>query len=255
MGQVKIVIAVTLLLVLITSFVIVFLIFYQKRYYAHKKEKQQLQVQFAHTLLQSQIEIQEQTLQHLSRELHDNLGQVASLIKINLLALQLHQQSSTPEKIEDIIELTRQLITDIKSMSVSLGSDRIAQIGLAKAIGIEVDRLNKTDQFSANYQLQGTMPEIESGKAVILYRMAQEVLNNMVKHSGASQLNISLFTTEKSFILAFIDNGIGFNSEEKMKAQGAGLKNLTTRALLIDAQLQIQSSPGTGTQITIALPL
>ena len=94
-------------------------------------------------------------------------------------------------------ELTRQLITDIKSLSVSLGSDRIAQTGLAKAIEIEADRLNKTGQFTATYQLQGSMPDIDKDKAVILYRMVQEVLNNMVKHSKATQIDISLDATDK----------------------------------------------------------
>jgi len=254
-GEIKLVLAVTLLLLLITSFVILFLFFYQKRYYTHKKEKEQLQSQFAQTLLQSQIEIQEQTLQHISRELHDNLGQVASLIKINLNTLQLSNPDKANDKIENTKELTRQLITDIKSLSVSLGSDRITQSGLVKAIETEVDRLNKTGEFDASFRQLGSLPEIDNDKAVILYRMSQEVLNNMVKHSGAKQIDISLITKDNLFILAFKDNGTGFNVEEKMNASGAGLRNLKNRALLINAKINIQSSPGAGSQVTIELPL
>ena len=238
-----------LLLICFIGFVLV--IFYYKR----KKQQIELKKQFAQTLLQSQIEIQEQTLQHISRELHDNLGQVASLIKINLNTLQLSNAEKAAEKIENTLDLTRQLITDIKSLSVSLGSDRIAQTGLAKALQTEVDRLNKIEQFTASYELQGAMPEINNDKAVILYRMAQEVLNNMVKHSRAKQIKILLIANENLFTLAFHDDGIGFNADEKMNASGAGLRNLKSRALLINAQLHIQSLPGTGTQITIKLPL
>ena len=254
-GEIKIVVAITLLLLLITAFVILFLFLYQKKYYQHKKEKAQLQSLFAQSLLQSQIEIQEQTLQHIGRELHDNLGQVASLIKINLNTLQLSNADAATEKIEYTKELTRQLITDIKSLSVSLGSDRITETGLYKAIETEVDRINKTGLFTATYTLQGRLPDIDKDKAVILYRMVQEVLNNMVKHSKASQIDISICTNDNLFILAFKDDGMGFNVEEKMNASGAGLKNLKTRALLINAQLHIQSSPGAGTQVTIELPL
>ena len=238
-----------LLLICFIGFVLV--IFYYKR----KKQQIELKKQFAQTLLQSQIEIQEQTLQHISRELHDNLGQVASLIKINLNTLQLSNAEKAAEKIENTLDLTRQLITDIKSLSVSLGSDRIAQTGLAKALQTEVDRLNKIEQFTASYELQGAMPEINNDKAVIIYRMAQEVLNNMVKHSRAKQIKILLIANENLFTLAFNDDGIGFNADEKMNASGAGLRNLKSRALLINAQLHIQSLPGTGTQITIKLPL
>lgn len=245
----------TIILFLLVIFIVAFIFLYQKRYYKYLKDKQDQAIQFSHTLLQSQIEIQEQTLQHIARELHDNLGQVASLIKINLNTLQLTDTEKAAEKIANTLELIRQLITDIKSLSVSLGSDRIAQTGLAKAIETEVERLNKTDQFTASYELKGTMPEIDNDKAVILYRMAQEVLNNMVKHSRAKQIKILLQVSETLFTLAFNDDGIGFNAEEKMNASGAGLKNLATRALLINAQLHIKSFPGTGTQIRIELPL
>ena len=238
-----------LLLICFIGFVLV--IFYYKR----KKLQLELKKQFSQTLLQSQIEIQEQTLQHLSRELHDNFGQVASLIKINLNTLQFSDPEKATEKIEATKDLTRQLIADIKSLSVSLGSDRLTQVGLAKALETEVERLNKTGEFTAVYEVRDEIPVLHNDKLVILYRMAQEVLNNMVKHSQAKQIKISLHASDNLFILAFSDDGIGFNADEKRNASGAGLRNLHNRALLINAQLHIQSLPGKGTTITISLPL
>jgi len=244
---------------IIIVFIIVFIFFILFNFYKRNKEYRKsislLQYQYQQTLLQSQIEIQEQTLQHLSRELHDNLGQVASLIKINLTTLKLSEPEKAAEKIEHTKDLTRQLIADIKSLSVSLGSDRIAQTGLIKAIETEVERLNKTGEFIAAFQLQRPIPEIDNDKAVILYRMVQEVLNNMVKHSQAKHLNIFIHVKQNVFILALDDDGIGFNAEEKMNASGAGLRNLKNRALLINAQLHLKSLPGTGTEITIEMPL
>ena len=118
-----------------------------------------------------------------------------------------------------------------------------------------MERLNKTGEFIATYNLLGAIPDIDADKALILYRMAQEVLNNMVKHSKAKHINILLQVNENVFILAFSDDGIGFNAEEKATASGAGLRNLQSRALLINAQLHIESLPGNGTTITIGLPL
>ena len=240
---------------LFIAFIVSFLLVNQKRHFNYLKEKQELKNVFQQTLLQSQIEIQEQTLQHISKELHDNFGHIASLIKINLFTLQLNDTEKALAKIEDTKDLTRQLIADIKSLSVSLGSDRIAQAGLAKAIETEVEHLNKTGEFTATYNLLGPMPDIDADKALILYRMAQEVLNNMVKHSKAKHINILLQVNENVFILAFSDDGIGFNAEEKATASGAGLRNLQSRALLINAHLHIESLPGNGTTITIGLPL
>lgn len=249
------IIAFSAILILLAILLIVFINIQQRKKIIYHKEKQLLQSQFSQILLQSQIEIQEQTLQHISKELHDNFGHIASLIKINLFTLQLNDTDKALAKIEDTKDLTRQLIADIKSLSVSLGSDRIAQTGLAKAIETEVEHLNKTGEFIAAFQLQGPMPDIDADKALILYRMAQEVLNNVVKHSKAKHINILLQVNENVFILAFSDDGIGFNAEENATASGAGLRNLQSRALLINAHLHIESLPGNGTTITIGLPL
>jgi signal transduction histidine kinase len=239
---------------LLGLFIILLAALYSNKQAKNKNEKLKMQSQFAQTLLQSQLEIQEQTLQHISHELHDNLGQVASLIKINLNTLQLNDSFKATKKIEITKDLTRQLISDLKSLSVSLSADRITKDGLVKALETEVERLNKTEQFTATLTQDGDTPPIGNDKAVILYRMAQEILNNTVKHSNAKQIKVSLNASENLFTLAFTDDGVGFNVEAKMNSGGAGLFNLQNRARLINAQLTIQSTPHNGTTIRIELP-
>jgi signal transduction histidine kinase len=228
---------------------------YQKKQKIHLLEKQQLRSAFAQTLLQSQLEIQEQTLKRVSWELHDNLGQVASIIKINLNTMQLADTAKAAEKIESTKELTRQLIYDIKALSVSLGSDRLKQAGLPRVLQTEVDRLNKTGEFTASFTQEGIMPFIDDDKAVILYRMAQEILNNMVKHSGAINIKLDLTIKGNLFTLAFTDDGAGFDVAAKIESGGAGLKNLYNRAKLINATLNISSNPGRGTYTSIQTTL
>ncbi|MEP7228648.1 MAG: sensor histidine kinase [Ginsengibacter sp.] len=242
-------------MVMLVSIIIIAVIKYQNRIYKHRKEQAQLHAKFSQTLLESQLEIQEQTLRHISTELHDNLGQVASLIKINLFTIDVTEPDKANEKIENTKELTRQLLTDIKSLSVSLSSDRIAKAGLSPAIETEVDRLNKTGQFVATFTEVGHLPILDNDKATILYRMAQEVLNNMVKHSRAKKITVLLNASEKFITLTISDNGIGFSISEKMNSGGAGLANLQNRAALINAKLHMQSAPGEGSQTTIELPV
>ena len=218
-------------------------------------DKESMKKVLNETLLQSQIEIREQTIQHIGQELHNNLGQVASLIKMNLNTLNLSNPENASEKIENTLALTRQLIADIKLLSVTLGAASIEQTGLAQALETDIRRISKSGQFRINYQVKGILPEIDRGIAIILYRMTQEVFNNTVKHSKAKQINVLLSVSEKSFTLVFTDDGIGFNKEEKMNSGGAGLRSLQNRARLINAQLNIQSTPGNGTDITIALPI
>jgi signal transduction histidine kinase len=249
------VVSITLIFLIGGLFLVIYVNVYNERKHKHVEEKKLLQQQFFQALLQSQLEIKEQTLQHIAHELHDNLGQVASLIKINLYTLRLEDSINSRHKIEDTKELTRQLISDLKSLSISLNSDRVAQLGITKGLENEVERLNKTGQFEATLQLEGLSPALNTNTTIILYRMAQEIINNMVKHSAAKRINISLRTTENLFTLVCHDDGVGFNMDEKIKSGGSGLMNLQNRAKLIDAKLTIQSSPDNGTSIFIELPI
>lgn len=251
---ITLVVSITLIFLVGGFFLVAYVNLYNEKKRRHHEEKESLKREFAQTLVQSQLEIKEQTLQHISYELHDNLGQVASLIKINLNTLQLNNESAATEKIEHTKELTRQLIGDLKAISVSLGTDRILQTGLAKAIAMEVERLNKTGQFMATFERIGDAPLLDRDKMIILYRMVQEILNNIVKHSGGSHITVLFTATENLLTLALSDDGAGFELEDK-KNSGAGLLNLYTRARLIGASLTIESILGNGTQITIALPL
>ncbi len=246
---------ITIFLLIIATGIIMLVLVYQKRQVQYLSEKEQLKITFEKEILKTEIEIQEHTLQQIGRELHDNFGHIASLIKINLHTLRLDDPDKAAAKIEDTKDFTRQLIADIKSLSVSLNSDRIAKTGLVKALQTEVERLNKTDLFTASFTQSGNVTEVENDKAIILYRMAQEVLNNMVKHSDAKCINVNLRIKDNLFILAFSDDGKGFDVEEQLKSGGSGLTNLQKRAGLINAQLTIQSKPGKGSHIAIQMLL
>jgi signal transduction histidine kinase len=228
---------------------------YQRNNFRHSLEKQRIQSEFSQTLLQSELEIKEQTLQQLSRELHDNIGQIASLIKINLHTLNLGNNPAAVEKVEDTKELVRQLILDVKSLSISLNAERVTKMGIVTALENEVQRLNKTGLFHATLEQNGPPPVLEDNTIVILYRMAQEIINNIVKHSGANRVVISLNTTKTFFILAFRDDGEGYDVTGAMKNGGSGLTNLQSRAKLIQARIMIESSPGNGSSTSIELPI
>ncbi|MFM7857064.1 MAG: sensor histidine kinase, partial [Flammeovirgaceae bacterium] len=99
------------------------------------------------------------------------------------------------------------------------------------------------------------LPELTEDTTIILFRMAQEMLNNAVKHSGADRIKILMTKINDLLTLEIIDNGKGFNFSEKIKSGGSGLLNLQSRAKLIHATVSVQSSEGNGTRISIELPL
>jgi signal transduction histidine kinase len=244
-----------IILLIAATFIVILVAYSNKRKRRFLQEQQNMQILFKEQLLQSQLETQEQTLQHISTELHDNLGALASLIKINLLTIPLTDIDKAAQKLENTVDLTRQLIVDIKSLSVSLNSDHIAQKGLLNSIATYVDRINKTGQFNASLKVGTNLPFIENDKAIILYRMVQEILNNMIKHSKAQNLQIDIFAKDNLVTLSLSDDGEGFNMEAEIKnGNGAGLLNLEKRARIINAILTTISSPCNGTKVIIELP-
>lgn len=244
-----------LLMIFLATIFILSIIRYQKKERKYNDERKALNDKFSKTLLQAKLEIKEQTLQQMSYELHDNLGQVASLIKIHLNLLSFEDESIAKQKIEDIKELTKQLIMDIKQLSISLNSERIVQLGISKGLKFEVDRLQKIGNFNVKLAKPYEFPEMDSNTTIILYRMIQEILNNIVKHSKAKQITIDVTATKKILKLVFKDDGIGFNLEKKLKDGGSGLINLRTRANLINAEFYIKSKIKKGTSIIIKVQL
>lgn len=244
----------SLLFVLFFALFIYFLYRIKEKQNNFLNKEKSLKSQFSETLLQSQLEIKEETLQHISQELHDNLGQVASLIKIHLNTLQLQDPEKAAEKIDDTKELVRQLIFDIKSLSLSLGTNKIQQIGLAKALRLEVQRLKKLEQFTISYSGVEEVIGLNADKAIILYRMFQEICNNIIKHSQAKHIHVLLTVSNNLLTLVVHDDGIGFDPA-LLEGNGSGLDNLRNRAQLIKSNLTIASTPDKGTTISIILPL
>ncbi len=253
-----------LITLVVTFFVFMLLIFFivitfAVRYRKRKKENETLRIQFSEQLLKSQLEIQEQTLQYVSRELHDNIGQVASLIKINLNTLQIDNTGLLETKIINTKELVKQLITDLKILSSSLNGDKMNKVGLIKALQNEAEKINKTGVFTARFVQQGDIPAIHDEKAIIIYRMVQELLNNALKHSEAKEITIHAnLDSNNRFILTISDNGKGFDVAEKLKDMdddGNGLLNLQKRAKVINGSIVFQSAPGKGSTTIITTVL
>lgn len=228
------------------------------RYRRKKKDHEQLKEKFDEQVMQSQIEIQEQTLQSISREIHDNLGQVASLIKINLNTIKVQDSEQASEKIKSTKELIKQLITDLKLLSTSLNTDKILQRGFISALQAEVEKINKLQLVNIRLEQADHTPDIKNNKAIILFRMCQEILNNSMKHSEAKNIIISSHFKNDTFYLSIEDDGIGFNLAEILanhEKSGNGLVNLQSRAKVINGKVEFISSPGNGSKTLINITL
>jgi signal transduction histidine kinase len=248
------------LALLLVGFIVTMLFLYQRR--QHKQEQQlvHLKDQYEKEALRSQLEIQEATFKTIAQELHDNIGQVLSVVKLSLSILPLDGKHPAYESVQNSRQMLNKVIYDMADLTKSLHSDRISQIGLVEAIRFDVESIRKTGLLKIEFSVSGNEYSFDSQRAIFLFRMFQEMLNNILKHSKATQVNIAvIYTIDNKFVLKVADNGVGFDPDKKRtqasSSSGIGLKSMTNRAKLINAAISIQSQPGKGTTITVELPL
>lgn len=245
----------TLILLLLGSFGIIFTLIYKKKQQANKKEKQLMQREFEHDILQTQIEIQEQTFKNISQEIHDNIGQVLSLAKLNLNSFPLDGDGAMQGKVEETKNLISKALHDLRDLSRSLHGDKITELGLLASISAELKILQNTGQYQTSLQITGTQYKMESQKEMVLFRMVQEAMNNAIKHSKAKLIEVILSYEPNSFRLCVADNGIGFDPATLQSAEtGIGLRNMRDRAAMIGAVFSLCSGNDNGTQVNIVLP-
>ena len=250
------IIAASILLILLAGFIIAFLFFYNKKKRLHFEELEEQQKFLKEEAFRSEMEIREQTLLHIAGEIHDNVGQLMLLAKLNLNKMLMASPDKTIEETRDIIG---EAINDLRDISRSLHTEQISSLNLYNAVKKELERLAKMGLVETSFKVEGEIIEIESSRRLILFRMVQEILQNILKHSKSSKVTIQLIYEKEFLYLNIEDNGQGFNVEDKLKSDvqkdGSGLLNLHNRANALKAKLIIKSNPGEGTHINIKMPL
>ncbi|HWK07704.1 MAG TPA: ATP-binding protein [Puia sp.] len=248
----------TLLLAIFGVIIVRYIFQYQHKRYRHEQEVLELREAFSKTLLQSRLEIQEQTLDHIAKELHANFSHLVSLININLSEILPQSTSSVQDSILETKSLAKQLLSELKALSASLNTDLIMQIGFVKALDNELTRLGKTKKFQVTFSRTGTEFRLSPEQEIILFRLCQEVLNNVLKYSKAASLSASLHYSPDLFTLEIADDGIGFDIDkvilQSAENESTGLFNIRKRARLIGGDALIVSKPDHGTTVRISIP-
>tara|TARA_B100000809_G_C15116876_1_gene522798 strand:+ start:1067 stop:1825 length:759 start_codon:yes stop_codon:yes gene_type:complete len=238
----------TILMSVLVVFIIYFVLLYRKKQEEYEWDKEQAK----QLLLTTKIEIKEQTMSNISRELHDNFGQIASLVKINLNMINCEHEEDKL-KVDDTIELVKKLISEIKILSTTIKGENLERFGLINMIDKDIERLSKLDYLTISRRGEQELPEMSHETEVFLYRMTQEIFNNILQHSESTEAILDITKKVDRLVLNFKDNGKGF--DPKMNKQGNGLINLEERCKLISAKLNIESQPNKGTLITISLKI
>jgi two-component system, NarL family, sensor kinase len=244
----------TIVLLTLVLFIIFFVLVHYRKQAISQNIQKQMQSHFQQELLRTQIEIQEQTLKTISQEIHDNVGQVLSLAKLNLATFPTLGELQS-NKINDTKNLVSKAIIDLRNLSRSMFGDQLQEMGLAKAIDNELSIVHSTGLFDTSLSVGNNVRKLEPQIEIVLFRMVQEAINNIIKHAKATRIHIDIGYEPNQFHISINDNGKGFDlNNNNQSSGGMGLKSIQNRAALIGATFNIESDKGKGTTLSLHIP-
>src|SRR5690242_7399405 len=198
------------------------------------------------------LHAQEEERARVAQDLHDEVNQSQTGL---LLRLEAAREAAPPELEREIAETTalaNRAMTELLSLARQLRPTALDDLGLAAAIGGQVERLGR-GEIKASLAIEGDFSDLGDDAQLVVYRVAQEALNNAARHSEASEVEVRLRRAgDGGVALEVIDDGAGFAFDEQQR--GLGIGGMRERALLVGGELTIESRPGAGTTVRLDVP-
>jgi len=217
-----------------------------------RKEMEEGRSQFSGQLLRAQ----EEERSHIGRELHDDFAQRLALLTIRLQ--ELEQASGDPAEKIQLSALwgeTHQLSIDVAQLSHRLHSSYLDNFGLPVAVKTLCQEVSRSHHIEIDCNVSGIPPSVEKNVALVLFRVLQEALHNIVKHSRSTKVRADLSSDETEIRLQVADNGVGLNPQALPTAAGLGLISMKERLHFVGGSLSLTSQPFLGTRLEARVPL
>jgi PAS domain S-box-containing protein len=196
--------------------------------------------------------IREEERKHIAMEIHDELGQLLTALKmdLSLLKMQLVADSAAMHKAEEMRELVEKTIKIVRNV-VSHLRPAALNFGLASALEWLVEDFSRHTQIVCHFHREGAEPRLADTRATAIFRIVQESLTNVARHANASRVEVTLANGKAGIELIVSDNGRGFDMAAARAGYSYGLQGMAERARLIDAQLHIESEPESGSVVRL----
>lgn len=198
------------------------------------------------------IQVQEKERSEIARELHDNVNQLLSTIKLYLEVLR-NDKNAAPDILPKAIQLTLTAIEEIRCISHTLSYVSIKNTTLKEALSVFVDDINMAGKTMVSLDMSLNEQQICEGVKLSIYRIVQEQVNNILKYARASSATVEVLQCEKNISLKIVDNGIGF--DPCRKRTGIGLMNIENRAIAYSGTYEVRSAPGKGCFLLVKFPI
>jgi signal transduction histidine kinase len=232
-------------------------------YSQYKRYRSRQEVKLKNELMMQQqlatravLEAEENERQRIAKDLHDSIGQMMSAAKMNLSAFESEIKFEDQERqlaFEKIIQLVDESCKEVRNVSHNMMPNALLKNSLASAIREFIDKLDQKT-LQVHLYTEGLEERLDSNLETVFYRVIQECVNNVIKHSAATTLDISLIKDRDGITATIEDNGTGFNTADKEKFNGMGLKNIITRIEYLKGTVEFDSTPGKGTLVALYVP-
>jgi len=205
--------------------------------------------------LSALVEVQENERKELAKELHDGVGQMLSGLKLGLSSLKvtLDKSNVNTHHINVLINVLDQTVTEVRGISHRMMPRILQEEGLVPAIQDMLEKAFKFSQIEWAFEQFGLKERYPENLEISLFRICQELINNIIKHSEASKVNVQLIQNQGYLVLFVEDNGRGFPNDAKDK--GIGLLNIATRLKNLHGEFTMEPSPERGITATIRIPI
>ena len=198
------------------------------------------------------VRAQEEERKRVARDLHDEVNQALTAILLRLEALSHDAPAALADQIAEVKALANQAMDELLMLARQLRPTALDDHGLASAIDGQVRRFEEQTGIRATFEADLDSAALGEDEQVVLYRVAQEALANVARHSRAARVEVALGTQGGGVELRVRDDGRGFDPGRRSK--GLGLAGMAERARLVDGELSIDSTPGAGATVTLRVP-
>lgn len=242
------VLSATTAIFLLSAGVIAMLVLHHQRKKKQKEEKKEMAHQHKQALMQTQLNSQQQTMHHIGREIHDSVGQ-----KLTLASIYTKQMTAENDKAAAIYSLIDESLRELRQLSKSLTDPELLTISIHDLLMKEAERINASGACYLRIEPLSAPDNLEPGEKNTLFRLLQEFIQNSLKHAACRNITISFLKDDAQLMVHATDDGKGF--ELQANNAGNGLYNMKRRAEELKAELLLNSRPGSGTQLTIKIPV
>lgn len=251
---------ITVLLLFLLLLVLALLFLHRRKQLKHSELLSAIHSLHDQQQLRLQLAVQEETFAYLARELHDNVNLSLTLVKLHLNGFRSRLNAGDQAELNNSLLSLENVSRQVSQLAKSWNTDVLESRGFLSALQAEVERIEQLGAFHIAFGICGEPVHLDNKKEIVVLRLIQEALNNILKHANARNVGLQLSYSHCRLEISIDDDGKGFSmndltSEAYRKGGKSGLRNLQSRIKIIGGTMQLESFPGSGTRLLFTIPV